>query len=151
LDPLLTLNRNTAEYCTKFRCEVLNSHRAVDPSYVNPVFLDKAVNEDTCLRINGHCASFVWVMPDSIAKFLALHETSPRDASWRGMLLTNPPVRKFWGYSDIKGDVVSHEDGITLDMVAEYLKGIVGREANGDGMRGKRVGDMLCWEKGLEL
>jgi hypothetical protein len=118
---------NADEWCQKQRCLDLRPHRAVDERYINPVFSSRATNQNTCLRINGHCASFIFITAPSIARFLDLHKHSPQDASWRKMFLTNPPVRKFWAYSDLSGDALEMDDGIKLGSVAAYLDEIVAR------------------------
>jgi hypothetical protein len=114
--------------CQKLRCVKFRPHRAVDERLVNPMFLELCITEETCLRVNGHCASFIFVTADAVAGFLDLHRDSSQDAGWRKMFLTNPPVRRLWAYSDLQGDVAENDDGVRLGQVALYLAEIVNRE-----------------------
>jgi hypothetical protein len=119
---------NTSDSCKKERCVTLRPHRKVEKLFVHPVFYKLSLNAETCLRINGHSASFLFLTPESISPFLELHEHSPQEASWRKMLLTNPPVKRFAAYSELPGDVVGNENGLELGQVATHITDILRRE-----------------------
>lgn len=93
-----------------------------------------------CLRINGHAASFLFIDTTSITQFLELHQRSNRRASWRKILLTNPPVKRFAAYPELTGDVVVNEDGVTLGQVAAHVAEIVGRHDSRGGMSESKTG-----------
>jgi hypothetical protein len=123
---------DTSEWCEKERCARLRPHRTVDKPFIHPVFYKLTLNEETCLRINSHSASFVFLTPDTVSHFLELHEHSAQDASWRKTLLTNPPVKRFAAYSELSGDVVENDNGIELSEVAAYIAEMMKREGSRD-------------------
>ncbi|KAF1947932.1 hypothetical protein EJ02DRAFT_449402 [Clathrospora elynae] len=124
---------NTQDWCQKERCVTLRPHRIVDEEFVHPIFHELAINGETCLRVNGHSASFTFITAASISRFLNLHKHSAPEASWRKMLLTNPPAKRFWAYSELPGDVVENEDGIELGQVARYISEMMEREESRGG------------------
>jgi hypothetical protein len=143
---------NTSSWCTKERCARLRLHRTVGKRFIHPLFYELALNEETCLRINGHSASFVFLTPDAISLFLKLHEHSAPDASWCKMLLTNPTVEWFAAYSELLGDVVENDNGVKLGEVATYISEMMRREESrkedwADESRSKMVERMLAEER----
>jgi hypothetical protein len=143
---------NTSDSCKKERCITLRPHRKVEKLFVHPVFYEMSLNEETCLRINGHSASFLFLTPESILPFLELHKHSPQEASWRKMFLTNPPVKRFAAYSELPGDVVGNENGVELGQVATHIADIMRREGARDKdwpdeSRSKMVERMLAEER----
>ncbi|KAF2872001.1 hypothetical protein BDV95DRAFT_606566 [Massariosphaeria phaeospora] len=110
-------------------------HRTLDRAAINPVFLDRALaSTKTCLSVRGATATLLVVDPEHVQPLLDLHVSTAATASWRAMLLTNPPVTRFQAYAAIPGDGVSSADGVTLGQVAEYLLFMFEWEARRDGV-----------------
>lgn len=118
--------------CEKESCKDMYQHRVLDAKYINPVFSRLALldTNNTCLRVQGHCAVFAVFDSSDIQGLLDLHEKSKSSpsSSWRKMFLTNPPVKMFKAYSDIPGDRIWDCEGVKMGDVVEYLVHMVARE-----------------------
>jgi hypothetical protein len=118
---------NGDEECSKPSC-ITNTHLSVIQSYINPLFADLALNKETCLRVDGHTATFIVFEPEHIGDLLRLHRCSAPQAIWRKTFLTNPPVRTVRSFSDIPGDRIEDEDGVKVGSVVEHLADMFERE-----------------------
>ncbi|KAH7138968.1 hypothetical protein B0J11DRAFT_501153 [Dendryphion nanum] len=122
---------NDEKLCAKKLCGEVHGehrHRVLNEKALNPYFTPLINKINTCIRVLGRVAHFIVVQESDVQGLLDLHCGSSPTASWRNMLLTNPPVQIFKAFSDIKGDRIVDEDGIRLGDVARYLSDMFRRE-----------------------